>query len=112
MDNVWKPAYPDFIIIRRDDKGGYIMDILEPHMTSLADNLNKAIGFAKYAAEEIHIGRFELIRMEKDSAGRERPKRLDMCRGSVRNKVMKVINNDELSHVFDEEGFFCESLAR
>lgn len=106
MNNETKPAYPDFLIVRQDPEGGYVIDILEPHMPSLADNLGKAKGFAKYAEEEIRIGRFELIRMERDSAGKERPKRLDMCKGSVRQKVLNVINNDELTHIFAEEGYF------
>jgi len=106
INNQYSSAYPDFLIIRKDSKGDYIIDILEPHMPSLADNLGKAKAFAKYAEMEMHIGRFELIRMEKDSAGKERPKRLDMCKGVVRKKVLQVINNDELNHVFDEEGYF------
>ncbi len=106
MNNEIKGAYPDFIIIRKDMEGAYIIDILEPHMPSLADNLGKAKGFAKYAEQEMHIGRFELIRLEKDITGKERPKRLDMCKGSVRQKIKKIINTDELDHIFDEEGFF------
>lgn len=109
INNETKPAYPDFLIVRQEPEGGYVIDILEPHMPSLADNLGKAKGFAKYAAEEIRIGRFELIRMEKDSAGKERPKRLDMCKGAVRQKVLNVINNDELTHIFTEEGYFWKA---
>lgn len=31
MDNEIRPTYPDFIIIRKDEDGDYIFDILEPH---------------------------------------------------------------------------------
>ncbi len=106
IDNEKKAAYPDFLIIRRDADGMYVIDILEPHGADWADNLAKAKGFAKYAEEEIQIGRLELIRMARDSAGRERPKRLDMCKGAVRQRVLSAINNDELNHIFDEEGYF------
>jgi len=108
INNEVRGAYPDFLIIRRDSDGEFIIDILEPHGSDWADNLGKAKGFAKYADQEIHIGRFELIRMAKDAAGRERPKRLDMCKGEVRKEVLGVINNDQLTHVFDEKGYFFE----
>ncbi len=107
-DNDMKAAYPDFLIIRQDSDGEYVIDILEPHGSDWADNLGKAKGFAKYAEQEIRIGRFELIRMARDSAGRERPKRLDMGKGEIRRKVAAVINTDELTHVFEEDGYFLD----
>ena len=84
------------------------MDILEPHNPEFKDNLGKAKGFAKYAEEEVRIGRIQLIRMSKDPAGKNRLKRLDLAKGSVRNKVMSAINNDELDHIFDTDGEFEE----
>lgn len=51
MDNEIKPAFPDFIIIRKDDILGYVIDILEPHNPELKDNLGKAKGFAEYARQ-------------------------------------------------------------
>ncbi len=108
MDNVTKPAYPDFIIIRKDEQLGYVMDILEPHNPDFKDNLGKAKGFAKYAGEEARIGRIELIRTGKDASGKTRFKRLDMAKGAIRNKVLSAINNDELDHIFDTDGVFQE----
>ena len=31
------PMYPDFIVVRRADRGEYIVDLLEPHRTDLED---------------------------------------------------------------------------
>lgn len=59
-----------------------------------------------YASEEIRIGRIQLIRTAKDAAGKTRYKRLDMAKGSVRNKVLAAINTDELDHIFDTDGEF------
>ena len=28
-----KPTYPDFIIVREDERLGYVIDILEPHLS-------------------------------------------------------------------------------
>lgn len=106
IDNSFKSAYPDLIIIRKDPDLGYIMDILEPHSPDFKDNLGKAKGFAEYAKEELKIGRIELIRTSKDAAGETRFKRLDMGRGTVRDKVLSAINNDELDHIFDVYGEF------
>lgn len=108
IDGDIKATYPDFIVMRKDDQLGYVMDILEPHNPEFKDNLGKAKGFAKYAEEEVRIGRIQLIRMSKDPAGKNRLKRLDLAKGSVRNKVMSAINNDELDHIFDTDGEFEE----
>ena len=32
--------------------------------------------------------------------------RLDMSRGSIRQKVLKAINTDEIDHIFETDGFF------
>lgn len=106
IDNEIKATYPDFIIIREDSQLGYVMDILEPHNPDFKDNLGKAKGFAKYAAEEPRIGRVQLIRLGKDLAGNNRFKRLDMSKGEIRNKVLSAVNNDELDHIFDTDGEF------
>lgn len=106
MDNETKPAYPDFIIVRKDAVSGYVIDILEPHNPEFIDNLGKAKGFAEYARQNPGVGRIQLIRMAKDISGKNRFKRLDMSMSAVRDKVSKAINNDELDHIFDTDGFF------
>lgn len=106
MDDEVKSTYPDFIVIRSDPRLDYVIDILEPHNPDFKDNLGKAKGFAKYAAENEGIGRIQLIRMGKDAAGKNRFKRLDMSLGAVRQKVLHAQNNDELDHIFDTDGFF------
>lgn len=106
MDNETKPAYPDFIIVRKDAISGYVIDILEPHNPEYIDNLGKAKGFAEYARQNPGVGRIQLIRMAKDISGKDRFKRLDMSMSTVRDKVSRAINNDELDHIFDTDGFF------
>lgn len=106
MDNETKPAYPDFIIVRKDAISGYVIDILEPHNPEYIDNLGKAKGFAEYARQNPGVGRIQLIRMAKDISGKNRFKRLDMSMSAVRDKISKAINNDELDHIFDTDGFF------
>jgi type III restriction enzyme len=106
MDNETKPAYPDFIIVRKDVISGYVIDILEPHNPEYIDNLGKAKGFAEYARQNPGVGRIQLIRMAKDISGKNRFKRLDMSMSAVRDKVSRAINNDELDHIFDTDGFF------
>jgi type III restriction enzyme len=106
MNHEVKAMYPDFIIIRNDDKLGYVVDILEPHNSSLKDNLPKAIGLAKYAENEQQIGRVQLIREGKDPAGKVRLKRLDFSKGEIRNKVLIMHTSEELDDLFDTDGFF------
>ncbi len=105
VDGEKKPTYPDFLIIRRDGSD-YVVDILEPHDPTRQDNLGKAKGFAEYARQNPGVGRIQLIRMKRDPVGDERPFRLDLSKGSIRDKVSHCANNNELNHLFDSDGFF------
>lgn len=106
IDNETKPAFPDFIIVRKDKLSRFVIDILEPHNPEFKDNLGKAKGFAEYARQNPGVGRIQLIRMGKDAAGKKRFKRLDMSKSAIRDKVSHAMNNDELDHIFDADGFF------
>lgn len=106
IDNETKPTFPDFIIIRKDDMLGYVIDIPEPHNPEFKDNLGKAKAFAEYARQNPGVGRIQLIRMSKDATGKNRFKRLDMSKSAIRDKVSHAITNDELDHIFDTDGFF------
>ena len=105
IDGETKPTYPDFLIIRRDGPD-YVVDILEPHDPTRVDNLGKAKGFAEYARQNPGVGRIQLIRMQRDSVGREKAFRLDMSKSSIRDKVSRCASNDELNHIFESDGFF------
>jgi type III restriction enzyme len=100
-DGITKPTYPDFLIVRKDAHGGYIVDILEPHDQTRTDNLGKAKGFAEYARQNPGIGRIQLIRIASDG----KFKRLDMSKSAIRDKVKQAINDDELTHIFNTDGF-------
>ncbi len=102
-----RSTYPDFVVIRRDSDGEYVVDILEPHDQTRVDNLGKAKAFASYAKQNPGLGRIQLIRKVKDAAGKDRFKRLDMAKSAVCDKVMKVMSDDELNHIFDTDGFFA-----
>lgn len=104
IDGEIRPTYPDVIVVRKDDRVGYVIDILEPHSPDFKDNLGKAKGFAEYARQNPGVGRIQLIRMSKDAAGKNQFKRLDMYRTAIRDKVSHAINTDELDHIFDTDG--------
>lgn len=108
LDGKIKQAYPDFLIVRKDDKSkkGYIVDILEPHNPSFDDNLGKAQGFAMYANENPGIGRIELIRKEKNEYNETGFKRLNLSKREIREEVLQAINIAELNHIFDKYGKF------
>lgn len=99
-----KPAYPDFIVVRRDKILNYVVDILEPHSPDFDDNLGKAKGFAEYARQNSGIRRIQLIRLGKDAAGKKRFKRLDLGKSAIRDKVLKAASSEELNRLFDTDG--------
>lgn len=104
-----RPAYPDFLIIRKENSG-YIVDVLEPHDPSRIDNLGKAKGFAEYAHQNPGVGRIQLIKIKRDAVGRERPFRLDMSKSMIRDKVAHCSGIGELNHIFDDYGFFQNNI--
>ncbi len=106
IEGIVKPAYPDFIIVRKDSVTDYVIDVLEPHSPDFKDNLGKAKGFAEYARQNQEVGRIQLIREVRDANGKKRYKRLDMSKSSICEKVLSANNNDELDHIFDIDGFF------
>lgn len=95
-----KLFYPDFLIVRREDGGDYILDILEPHDPTRDDNVSKAKSLAQYATENPCIGRAQLIRIEGGEI-----RRLDFAAHSeLREKVAVIDNNEELDHLFVQYG--------
>lgn len=90
------PMFPDFLVVRKDDDG-YLVDILEPHSSSLADSYAKARGLAKYARKHHEdFGRIELIRVVSGNI-----KRIDLNDDETRRKVLMVDTNAGLDLIFD-----------
>lgn len=107
MGNVDKPMYPDFLIVRMDGEGGYVVDVLEPHGDQYVDSLPKAKGMAKYAAQEDRLGRVQMIREVQDKATKKkRYLRLDFTKGKVREEIRNAMTTDELDHIFKTYGTY------
>ena len=101
---VKKQFYPDFLIIRRESGGDYILDILEPHDPGRDDNVSKAKSLAQYATENPSIGRAQLIRVVTTPTG-EALRRLDFAAHSELREKAAVINTpDELENLFVQYG--------
>ena len=106
MANQTKPFYPDFLIVRYCDGIDFVVDIMEPHSDSYADNLPKAKALVKYAKNEDRMGRIQLIHMDTNSDGNKKLRRLDLTDLTVQEKVMRANNDDELKNIFATYGFF------
>lgn len=90
------PMYPDFLVVRKEGDG-YLVDILEPHSSSLTDSYAKARGLANYAKKHhSDLGRIELIRVDGGKI-----KRVDLNDDETRRKVLMVDTNAGLDLVFD-----------
>ena len=110
IDGEIRPTYPDFIVVRKDDRVGYVIDILEPHSPDFKDNLGKAKGFAEYARQNPGVGRIQLIRMSKDAAGKNQFKRLDMYRTAM-NSTISLIRMELLGKYGGKVvGSYCRGL--
>ena len=101
---VKKQFYPDFLIIRKENGGDYILDILEPHDPGRDDNVSKAKSLAQYATENPSIGHAQLIRMVTTPTG-DTLRRLDFAAHSeLREKVAVINTPDELENLFAQYG--------
>jgi type III restriction enzyme len=90
-----KALYPDFLILR-DDEGGQVVDIIDPHTTSLSDAWPKAIGLAEYADKHAHeYGRIELVMVDGGEV-----RRLDLTEATVRGQVKNITTNEQLKALF------------
>lgn len=104
-DGKTKETHPDFIIIRKDPDTEYVLDILEPHLPALDDNLPKAKAFAEYAKNNQAIGRIELIR-EGMLGNEKRFVRLDLATPAIARKVLDATTPEELNKIFDTDGYY------
>ena len=103
-NNTTKAFYPDFLIIRRESGGDYILDILEPHDPTRNDNISKAQALAHYASNNPCIGRAQLIRITESARG-SIIKRLDFAtHGELRIKVANILTDGDLEILFNQYG--------
>ncbi len=96
--------YPDFIIVRKDASGNYEYALLEPHRDDKKDNLAKAKGLAKYAAECTAFSRIQMLRKIHNASG-DKMLRLDLAKMSVRTAVIACPNDADFDALFNKEGF-------
>lgn len=109
MNGVQKPAYPDFIVVKKNYATGISVDILEPHDSSKTDNLPKAKGFVAYAKENIQVNSIQLIRQLPDkTTGKPKLKRLDLSDYEVQEKILLANNDEDLSRIFEEKGYVAD----
>ena len=90
-----KPFYPDFVIVRKKDKG-FVVDILEPHDDTRADTWAKAKGLAVFADEHgMDFGRL-IIGRKKGS----QLQMVDMNDPATREKGRKMQSQNDMESLF------------
>lgn len=94
-----RPMFPDLLVVRK--KGASLsFDILEPHDSSRADNVGKAVGLAQFAEKHGHLfGHIELIR-KRQAAGSESFLRLDFNDLAARRDTLRVTTPAQLDEIF------------
>ncbi|HDY7866973.1 DEAD/DEAH box helicase family protein [Vibrio vulnificus] len=92
-----RPMFPDLVVIRNEGEE-LVVDILEPHDPSLADNFEKAKGLAQFAEKHgDDFGRIQLIRKKG-----EHYQRLDINKISTIKKLLLITSNPQLDQIFSE----------
>ena len=94
-----RPMFPDLVVVRQID-GAFVIDILEPHDPSLADNFEKAVGLARFAEKHGALfGRIQLIR-KQSSAGGAYFARLEINQATTIKKLLLITTNPQLDELF------------
>jgi type III restriction enzyme len=94
-----RPMFPDLVMVRQTG-ADFIVDILEPHDPSLADNFEKAVGLARFAEQHGHLfGRIQLIRKQISSAG-EYFSRLEINQTATIKQLLLITSNPQLDQLF------------
>jgi type III restriction enzyme len=94
-----RPMFPDLVVVR-EVGGEFVVDILEPHDPSLADNFEKAVGLARFAENHgAMFGRIQLIR-KQSSAGGEHFVRLEISQAAMIKKLLLITSNPQLDELF------------
>lgn len=90
-----KPGYPDFLVMRADENGSMVVDVLEPHRGE--DSLVKARGLADLA--ERHGARYGRIQMLRYDGDRLRRLRLECA--EVRSAVRAPLEQGDFIALFE-----------
>lgn len=95
-----RPMFPDLVVVRKE-KNDFVIDILEPHAPSLADNFEKALGLARFAETHGHLfGRIQLIRKQSSPVGGEHFARLEINKREMIRKLLLITSNPQLDALF------------
>ena len=91
-----KPFYPDFVIVRKSDKG-FVVDVLEPHDDSRTDTWAKAKGLAIFADEHgMDFGRLIIARKKNNQW-----QFADVNEKDTRDKARKMGSSADLNSLFE-----------
>ena len=90
-----KAFYPDFIIVRKSNKG-FVVDVLEPHDDTRTDTIPKAIGLAKFAEE--HGEKFGRLIIARKKGGLWQI--VDVNKNDTRDRVIKMGNSTNIESLF------------
>lgn len=94
-----RPMFPDLVVVRKIGSD-FVIDVLEPHDPSLADNFEKAVGLAKFAEKHGALfGHIQLIR-KQTSAGGEHFVRLEINQAAMIKKLLLITSNPQLDELF------------
>lgn len=91
------PGYPDFLVVREAGPGQYLVDILEPHTSSLSDSWAKALGLAQFA--EKHGGDFGRILLQQVDGSSIRE--LDFQDIDTRVQALQLTSSDGLAALYN-----------
>ena len=97
-----RPMFPDLVLVRAE-KSGFTIDVLEPHDASLADNVDKVKGLARFAERHGALfGRIQLIRELPSRAGGKQFKRLEINQHGMIQRLLLISSNAQLDAIFLE----------
>ncbi len=93
-----RPCYPDFLIVRKEGDN-LVCDIVDPHLHTLPDAVEKAKGLALFAEKHGYNSPFGRIELVAEVFGQR--KRLDLQNDQIRERVKKINSPDALLGLYE-----------
>ena len=97
MESEYRPLYPDFLFIRKEGKK-LVCDIIDPHLHTLTDAVEKAKGLAVFAENHGFSSPFGRIELVAEINGQR--KRIDLINDKAREAVKKISSTGELTQLY------------
>lgn len=98
LEGEHRPCFPDFLFVRKEGDN-LVCDIIDPHLHTLPDAVEKAKGLAEFAEKHGYTSAFGRIELVAKINGQR--KKIDLQDDKMRERVKKVDSPNALEQLYE-----------